>query len=204
MAYWMSNLIADVLKMYIPIAIIIGLNAAYDLQYEGVWQLLVLYPVSIVPFTYLTSFLFTRDTTGQILTVFLHFMAGGILPNAIYFMQNIPWTANIGDKMKWWFIWIPSFCVGEGITFSSTYKELNLARVGLASAGFDVNQINLDVYAWENLTSNYVSMAAISVVCLLLLWIVESGIFRCLASLSFCPVSRYAPDRELDHLDSDV
>ena len=64
MAYWMSNLIADVLKMYIPIAIIIGLNAVYDLQYEGVWQLLVLYPVSIVPFTYLTSFFFTRDTTG--------------------------------------------------------------------------------------------------------------------------------------------
>ena len=64
MAYWISNLIADVLKMYIPIAIIIGLNAAYDLQYEGVWQLLVLYPISIVPFTYLTSFFFTRDTTG--------------------------------------------------------------------------------------------------------------------------------------------
>lgn len=125
----------------------------------------------------------------------MHFMAGGILPNAIYFMQNIPWTANVGDKMKWWFIWIPSFCVGEGITFSSTYKELNLARVGLASAGFDVNQINLDVYAWENLTSNYVSMAASSVVCLILLWIVESGIFRCLASISIFPVSRYAPDR---------
>lgn len=63
-AYWISNLISDILKMYVPIAIIIGMNAAFNLQYEGVWQLLILYPISIVPFTYLTSFWFTRDTTG--------------------------------------------------------------------------------------------------------------------------------------------
>jgi len=36
-AYWVSNLISDILKMYIPIAIIIGMNAAFDLHYEGVW-----------------------------------------------------------------------------------------------------------------------------------------------------------------------
>lgn len=63
-AYWGANLISDILKMYIPIGIIIGLNAAFSLEYEGVWILLLLYPISVVPFTYLTSFLFTRDTTG--------------------------------------------------------------------------------------------------------------------------------------------
>jgi len=201
-AYWFSNLVSDVLKMYIPIAIIIGLNAAFNLQYEGVWQLLVLYPISIVPFTYLLSFLFTRETTGQIMTVFINFMAGGILPNAIYFLQNIPWTANLGDKMKWWFIWIPSFCVGEGITFSSTYQELNLARIGINSApGFNVNMVNTDVYAWVNLSSNYAVMAGISVVSLLLLWLIESGLLRCCANFSI----RFVPDSTRDfELDDDV
>lgn len=36
-AYWASNLISDVLKMYVPIGIIIGMSAAFDLHYEGVW-----------------------------------------------------------------------------------------------------------------------------------------------------------------------
>ena len=46
-------------------------------------------------------------------------------------------------------------------------------------------------------------MASTGVVCLLLLWIIESGIFRCLAKISIFPVSKYAPNRDLD-LDSDV
>lgn len=32
-AYWGANLISDILKMYIPIGIIIGLNAAFSLEY---------------------------------------------------------------------------------------------------------------------------------------------------------------------------
>jgi len=161
----------------------------------------VLYPISIVPFTYLTSFLFTRDTTGQILSIFIHFMAGGILPNVIYFMQNIPWTADLGDKMRWWFVFIPSFCVGQGITFSSTYQELNLARTGLISAGFDVNPVNTHVYAWENLSANYAIMLAIAVVCLLALWVIESGLFR--SCSNFSVRFRPAPERGFE-LDEDV
>ena len=148
-----------------------------------------------MPFTYLTSFLFTRDTTGQILTVFIHFMAGGILPNAIYFLQNIPWTADLGDRMKWWFLWIPSFCVGEGITFSSTYEELNLARTGLNQAGFDVNMVNTNVYAWVNLSSNYACMLGSAVVYLIILLILEFGLFRCFKDLSFYPISWAQPNR---------
>ncbi len=63
-AYWMSNLIADIVKTYIPIFVIMLLTVIFDLQYDGVWQLLILYPIAIVPFTYLTSFLFTGDTVA--------------------------------------------------------------------------------------------------------------------------------------------
>lgn len=63
-AYWMSNLISDIVKTYIPIFVIMLLTVIFDLQYDGVWQLLILYPIAIVPFTYLTSFLFTGDTVA--------------------------------------------------------------------------------------------------------------------------------------------
>ena len=103
--------------------------------------------------------------------------------------------------MRWWFVWIPSFCVGEGITFSSTYKELNLARTGLIAAGFDVQPINTDVYAWVNLSANYVIMVCISIVCLLALWLIESGLLRCCANFSV----RFVPDSTRDFdLDDDV
>ena len=36
-AYWASNLISDVLQAYIPIIIILILNAIFDLKYEAVW-----------------------------------------------------------------------------------------------------------------------------------------------------------------------
>ena len=79
--------------------------------------------------------------------------------------------------MRWWFVWVPSFCVGEGIVWSATYEELNLARVGLAAAGFDVDQINTDLYALENLGGRYIILAGTGVLCTLLLFLIEADIF---------------------------
>ena len=44
----------------------------------------MLYPIAIVPFTYITSFLFTSDTVAQIMTLFLHFALGGIMPLVVF------------------------------------------------------------------------------------------------------------------------
>lgn len=81
-----------------------------------------------MPFTYVTSSFFTSDTVAQIITLFVHFMVGGILPIVLYFLQIIPSTANLGDSMRWWFTPIPTFCVGQGIVWSATYKSLAQIR----------------------------------------------------------------------------
>ena len=82
--------------------------------------------------------MFTRDYVAQIATVAIHFFVGGVFPPTIFIVDNVPWTANLGDTMRWWFVWIPSFCVGEGIIWSATYETLNIARTGLIAVGFDV------------------------------------------------------------------
>ena len=79
-AYWLSNLVADISKTFIPILITLVLMGIYGVEYDGAWALLLLYPVAIVPFTYLTSFAFTNDTVAQIMTIFLHFLFGAIAP----------------------------------------------------------------------------------------------------------------------------
>ena len=77
-----------------------------------------------------------------------------------------------------------------------------MARIGINSApGFNVNMINTDVYAWVNLSSNYAIMVGVSVVSLLLLWLIESGLLRCCANFSI----RFVPDSTRDfELDDDV
>jgi len=63
-AYWLANMIADMIKLYIPIVIIILISIAFDSNYPGTWVLFMLLPPALVPFTYCTSFLFSKDNTA--------------------------------------------------------------------------------------------------------------------------------------------
>lgn len=57
-AYWISNIIFDIIKAIIPSAIVIGLMYAFSLDYSNVWIIFLLYPIGVIPFTYVSSFLF--------------------------------------------------------------------------------------------------------------------------------------------------
>lgn len=63
-SYWLSNMIADIIKVYIPIFMIMLLSLVFKANYDGVWVLYLLYPLALVPFTYVTSFLFNKDSTA--------------------------------------------------------------------------------------------------------------------------------------------
>ena len=82
--YWSSNIIFDVLMAYIPIGLIIMLTFVFNKHYDGIWLLFLLYPPAIVPFTYVTSFLFSSDINAQITTLFLHFVSGGLMCIVVY------------------------------------------------------------------------------------------------------------------------
>ena len=66
-AYWLSNFIFDIAKTYIPITMIIILNYAFPYEKEHsrqiIWPLLI-YPLAIVPFTYMTSLCFNSDNAA--------------------------------------------------------------------------------------------------------------------------------------------
>lgn len=55
----------------------------------------------------------------------------------------------------------------------------------------------MDVYAWCNLSGNYVIMVGSAIIFTLLLALIESGIFRPLKKLSLCKV-RDVADRTMD------
>jgi len=118
--YWASNLVFDIFMAYIPIALIILLMNVFSVSYEGAWVLLMLYPPAIVPFTYVTSFLFKSDINAQIVTLFLHFISGGLFVILVYVLQYIPVSMCIGDPLRWVCCIFPPFCVTHGILFSAS------------------------------------------------------------------------------------
>lgn len=73
-----------------------------------------------MPFTYVTSFLFKSDINAQIMTLFLHFVSGGLLVIVVYVLQYLPVTMPVGDWLRWVFTIFPSFCVAHGILFSAS------------------------------------------------------------------------------------
>lgn len=90
--YWAANIFADLIKAFIPIGVILFMSWLSGVWYPGTWVLFVLFPIAVVPFSYTTSFLFSSDTVAQIVTLFLHFIAGGIMSLTVYTLQLIPET----------------------------------------------------------------------------------------------------------------
>jgi ATP-binding cassette subfamily A (ABC1) protein 3 len=63
-AYWVANMIADIVKAYIPVIITYILAAVFSIKIPGVWAIFLLYPLAIIPTTYCYSFIFKGDTVA--------------------------------------------------------------------------------------------------------------------------------------------
>ncbi len=178
--YWGSNLIFDIFMAYIPVSLIILLMSLFNVQYDGVWILLLLYPPAVVPFTYVTSFLFKSDINAQISTLFLHFITGGLLVVIVFVLQYIPVTMFVGDPLRWVFCIFPSFCVTHGILFSSSKTLLLSSRVELTtSEGVIIpKRIPEETWAWQNLKGDAAFLIAHFFVGIFLLTLIELEVWK--------------------------
>jgi hypothetical protein len=91
-AYWISNMLFDIIKALIPSGIVIGLLSAFDFFYPDVWREFLLYPVGIVPFTYVSSYLFGTESVAQTVTIFFHFVLAGIGAITTYILRLVEQT----------------------------------------------------------------------------------------------------------------
>ena len=79
-------MIADILKVYIPCIMMILISYIFNVNYADVWVLFLMLPLALVPFSYVTTFLFASDSTGQILTLAIHFLMCGIMAPVVFTM----------------------------------------------------------------------------------------------------------------------
>lgn len=197
-AYWISNMIADIAKVYIPLILMILLSVVFNCNYPGVWVLFMLLPWALVPFTYVTSFMFSDDSSGQITTLLVHFLVCVILATTVYFLQCIPETFSVGDKLRWWLCIVPTYCLMNGILWSSSGDSILESRQSNVDK---YPQLPSGLWAFENLGGD--------VFMLILHFFVDSGILVAIEMNAFAFIKRYfekkAPERDNTiELDNDV
>ena len=132
-----------------------------------------MYPVGVIPFTYVSSFIFTSEIVAQTVTIFVHFVFAGICSILTYYMRIIdPMTMDIGDQMNKGFKLIPSFCLTNSIMFSSSRSALFAVRPELLAPDLDLSLMGGDLLA----------LGLHFVFWLLVLILIELGAFNFLSS----------------------
>jgi len=184
--YWASNVIFDVVMAYVPIVLIIMLTFVFSVHFDGIWVLFLLYPPAIVPFTYVTSFFFKSDINAQIMTLFLHFVAGGLLTIIVFVCQYIPKTMPAGDVMRWVFCIFPTFCVTHGILFSASGSLLVSSRTDMTTSDGVIipRKIPKEIWAWENLKGDAAILVLHCVIGLTILTLIEMEVY---SLFDWCP-----------------
>ena len=89
-AYWIGNFIFDFAKMYFTIIVTVILFVGYNLNFTGSIAVYLTFPFGVLPFTYVTSFIFTADSAVQTFTMFLHFAIYSIGSVIVFFLRLAP------------------------------------------------------------------------------------------------------------------
>jgi len=120
-AYWFSNFLVDITKYLITavinalMAMALDASAIIDGNKLGaMWLDFLLYGFAIIPFVYLTAFLFRNYGTAQIASFFFNFCTGFILGLASAIFRLFDSTRTIGEVLQWIFRVLPSFSMVNG------------------------------------------------------------------------------------------
>ncbi|CAG9334834.1 unnamed protein product [Blepharisma stoltei] len=158
-SYWCANFFWDSIKHIAPAVVCAGMVKAFDIKsftdpddsYGALWVLMLLYGISIAPFTYFSSFFFKSYPTAQVVTILFNVVAGGIFPAVIMILYIFESTRPIGKVLRWIFRLSPAFCYGNGlmdigsISSYSNWDEVDglYDAFDMGSAGADILMIGI-------------------------------------------------------------
>jgi hypothetical protein len=91
-SYWGANFVFDVIKSVIPCALSIACLFIFEMGYTDCWTTILMYPIGMVPFAYVLSFLFNEEGSAQTFMLFGNVAAGSIMPMVIFVLKLIPDT----------------------------------------------------------------------------------------------------------------
>lgn len=98
----------------------------------------MLFPAGVIPFTYVTSFMFVKDSFAQTFTIFLHFIFAGIGGIIAFILRTIESAEKIGDTLVWVLKIVPSFCLTNSVMYAASKELLFRVRENVPTQDFDI------------------------------------------------------------------
>mmetsp|Transcript_14544 Transcript_14544/g.22592 ORF Transcript_14544/g.22592 Transcript_14544/m.22592 type:complete len:108 (+) Transcript_14544:3525-3848(+) len=97
---------------------------AFNVKFGGfLVPVLLFFPGAIIPFSYVTSFIFSKEITSQTYSIYLNFLFSGVAGMIVFVLRMIKHTALTGDKIQWVFrILCPAFNVCDAIIYIYTFR----------------------------------------------------------------------------------
>lgn len=89
-AYWVGNFIIDFIKVQMPIMTTVICFFAFEMDVPTAWIVYLLIPLGALPFTYITSFIFSADSAAQTFTMFFHFFVIAVLSTVALALRIVP------------------------------------------------------------------------------------------------------------------
>ena len=191
MSYWVNNYIFELIKYYIIGGICVLFLLIFGFYEDYVYILYLLYGPSMVSFTYIFSFIFKNEGTGQTMVILVNLIIGALGGTAVFIMRIYEKLINYAKPLANVFRIIPSFCFCYGYNsllnryyiFTTDYAigediEMDWTTAYMIARGEFKDS---DILKIEYLGSDLIYLAVESIVYLLLLVFFENSekIFSC-------------------------
>lgn len=200
-AYWIGNFIFDFFKFIPTISVTILAFYLYEFNYYAAWICYCILPFSVLPFTYVTSFLFTVDSAAQTFTMFLHFFIIVVLGSLIYLLRFAPDLQHVGDFLNNISKIIPTGVLPSAMFFEASGEMLSNIRKSVVGTG---KEIDPDVWALENVLGDIVISICHFFFWSFLLFLIEYGLAqKCKRAYASLFTKSYPPKANIE-LDDDV
>ena len=170
-SYWISNFIFDAGKLYITVITTIVLFYAFDMVYESSIVVYALFPLGILPFTYVFSFLFSADSAAQTFTMFCHTATILVFSTVIFIVRVVPNLELIGDNLHYGFHVIPTYSLASVLYFDASGEFVSQIRNSTDGKGPDISP---DPWHWKNNTFDIMMMGVHFVFWFLVLFLIEA------------------------------
>ncbi|XP_072454006.1 phospholipid-transporting ATPase ABCA3-like isoform X2 [Notamacropus eugenii] len=202
--FWLSAFLWDLLNFIIPCLLLLvvfkycGVKAfVEDYHAADILLIFVLYGWSVIPLMYLLSFLFSGSATAYAKLVVFNFFSGMISFLFVYMAEsNVVVMANSSIKvLDTLFLIFPNHNLGQSI--SGFYENLKAQKYCTSVAARDCEekgiQYEKNIYSWmgHGIGKYVASMAITGLIFLLLLFLIESQVWKLRNQLSRCIFFRF-------------
>ena len=128
-AYWLSFYLFDILKTYVACLLTWCLVEIFHLHYHQIQLVLMVFPWAVVPYSYVCSYIYNRETTAQTFSIYLNFLLSGMAAIIVFALRMVEGTALWGDRIMWVMrLLCPSFNVCNAIVYASSKDIISRQR----------------------------------------------------------------------------